>query len=101
MKLGKNDNYTKKVNGEKIHVQKRYVLWPLRDILDMLNGSDISVGDFFKDMFEKELLFTVFYKFIKAPKQYIFNCKLSQNTCVCETCENAVLLARGLNQAYK
>ena len=49
MKPGKKDHYTKKVNGEKSHGQKRYLLWPLRDILDMLNGSDISVGDSLKD----------------------------------------------------
>ena len=73
MKPGKNDHYTKKVNGGKIHVQKRYLLWPLRDILDMLNGSNISVSDSFKDVFEKELSFTLFYKFIKARNQYIFN----------------------------
>ena len=96
MKPGKNDHYTKKVNGEKTHGQKRYLLWPLRDILDMLNGSDISVGDSFKD-----ISFTLFYKFIKARKQYIFNCKIPQNTCLCETCENAVLLAWGLNEACK
>ena len=101
MKPGKNDHYTKKVNGGKIHVQKRYLLWPLRDILDMLNGSNISVSDSFKDMFEKELSFTLFYKFIKARNQYIFNCKIYQNTCLCQTCENAFLLTRGLNQACK
>ena len=73
MKPGKNDHYTKKVNGEKTHVQTSYLLWPLRDVLNMLNESDISVGDSLKDMFEKELSFTLFYKFIKARKQYIFN----------------------------
>ena len=101
MKPGKKDHYTEKVNGEKSHGQKRYLLWPLRDILDMLNESDISVGDSLKDMFEKELSFTLFYKFIKAREQYIFNCKIPQNTCLCETCENVVLLAWGLNQACK
>ena len=67
----------------------------------MLSGLDISVGDFFKDIFEKELSFTFFYKFIKARKQYNFNCKIPLNTCLCETCKNAVLLARGLNQTCK
>ena len=74
---------------------------PLRDNLDMLSGLDISFGDFFQDMFEKELSFTFFYKFIKARKQYNFNCKILLNTCLCETCENAILLARGLNQTCK
>ena len=84
---------------KKFHVQKRYLLWPLRNIRDILNGSDISLGDSFKDMFEKELSFIIFYKFIKVRKQYIFNCKIPQNTCLCETCKNVVLLARALNQA--
>ena len=101
MTPGKNDHYTKKVNGGKNHVQKRYLLWALRDILDMLNGSNISVSNSFKDMFEKELSFTLFYKFIKARNQYIFNCKIYQNTCLCQTCENAFLFTRGLNQACK
>ena len=52
---------------KKFHVQKRYLLWPLRNIRDILNGSDISLGDSFKDMFEKELSFIIFYKFIKVP----------------------------------
>ena len=67
----------------------------------MLNGSDISFGDSFKDIFEKELTFTLFYKFIKTLKQYIFNCKLRHNTCLREIYENAALLAQGLNQVCK
>ena len=39
----------------KIHVQKRYLLCPLREVLDMLNGSVICAGNSFKDMFEREL----------------------------------------------
>ena len=101
MKPGKKDHYTKKVNGEKSHGQKRYLLWPLRDILDMLNESDISVGDSLKDMFEKELSFTLFYKFIKARKQYIFNCKIPQNTCLCETCENVIVEEYSCNSNKK
>ena len=39
MKPGKKDYDTKNAKDEKIHVQKRYLQWPMRDILDMLNGS--------------------------------------------------------------
>ena len=42
-----------------------------------------------------------FHKFIKARKQYIFNCKIPYNTCLCGTCKNTFLLARGLNKACK
>ena len=101
MNPGKNDHFTKKVNGEKIHVQKRYLLWPLRDVLEILNGSEMSSGEGFEANFEKKLSFTLFYKFIKARKQYIFNSKIPQYTCLCEVCENAVLLAKGLHNACK
>ena len=102
MKPGKKDHYTKKVNGEKSHVQKRYLLWPLRATPDMVNGSDLSAGDFFKNMFEKELSFTFSYKFIKVHKQYIFNCKIPQNASeFLKTCQNVVLFAWSLNQACK
>ena len=66
----------------------RYVKW-------------VSVGESFKIMFEEELSFTLFYKFIKEGKQYILNCNIPQNTCLYEICENAVLLPGGLTQARK
>jgi len=101
MNPGKNDHFTKKVNGKKVHIQKRYLLWPLRDILEILNGSDIDSGNGFEDEFDKKLSFSLFYKFIKARKQYIFNNKIPQYTCLCEVCENAVLLSKGLDLACK
>ena len=66
----------------------RYVKW-------------VSVGESFKIMFEEELSFTLFYKFIKEGKQYILNCNIPQNTCLYEICENTVLLPGGLTQARK
>ena len=94
MNPGKGDHFTKKN-------EKRYLLWPLRDVLEMLNGSELASGEGFKDRFAKKLSFSLFYKFIKARKQYIFNNKIPQYTCLCEVCENTVLLAKGLNQACK
>ena len=79
--------------------KKRYLLWPLRDVLDMLNGSAIDDGESFQSTFDKALSFTLFYKFIKVRKQYIFNNKIPHNTCLCEVCENTTLLGKGLNQA--
>ena len=38
---GKKDNvYIGKVDGERRYEQKRYLLWPMRDILKMLNMSN-------------------------------------------------------------
>jgi len=101
MNPGKGDHFTKKVNGEKIHVQKRYLLWPLRDVLEMLNGSELASGEGFKDRFVKKLSFSLFYKFIKARKQYIFNNKIPQYTCLCEVCENTVLVGQRLEPSVQ
>ena len=49
----------------------------------------------------KRTIVYALYKFVKARKQYIFNCEISLNTCLCETCENAALSLGGLNQACK
>ena len=68
----------------------------------MLNGTDSdSDGETFVSKFDKMLTFSLFYKFIKAHKQYIYNNKIPQNTCLCEIGENTSLLGKGLNNAYK
>ena len=54
-------------------------------ILDMLNGLDISVDVSFKAIFEKN------YRLLSFT-----NLSKHANTCLYETCKNAVFLARGL-----
>ena len=99
---GKNDHSTLKIRGERIYVQKRYLLWPLRDVLGMLNRTDSdSDGETIPSKFDKLLTLSVFYKFIKTRKQYIYNNKIPQNTCLCEICENTLLLSEELNSAGK
>ena len=52
MNPGKNDNiYIGKHDGVKKYEQKRYFLWPLRDVLDMLNGSEANENDTYAENF--------------------------------------------------
>ena len=52
MNPGKNDNvYIGKVDGVKQYEQKRYFLWPLRDILDILNGSIANQSETYTERF--------------------------------------------------
>ena len=105
MNPGKNDNvYIGKLDGTKQYEQKRYFLWPLRDILDILNGSGENVvnqSETYTERFAEKLTFSMFYKFIKRRKEYVFHKNIPHYTCLCETCENAVLLAKGLGHACK
>ena len=95
-------HFTLRINGVRTHVQKRYLLWPLRDVLGMLKGTDSDCnGETFPSKFDKLLTFSPFYKFIKARKQYIYNIRIPQNTSLCEICENTSLLGKGLNNACK
>ena len=65
---GKKDNvYVGKVDGKSVYVQKQYLLWTLRDTLDIINGSEFE-GDpnkeaSFPGKFEKKLSFAKLYNF--------------------------------------
>ena len=48
--------------------------------------------------FGKRLSVTTLYNFIKSHKQYVYNRDIPHATCLCEICENVVLLAKGLNK---
>ena len=76
-------------------------MWPLKDCLEILNGNSLGEGDSFVKAFEKKLPFSLFYKFLKKNKQYIYNKAIPQYSCLCETCENTCLMARGLSTTCK
>ena len=87
---GKKDNvYVGKVDGKSVYVQKQYLLWTLRDTLDIINGSEFEGGP------NNEA------NFFKAHKQYIWNKNIPESSCLCEICENACLLAKGINKHLK
>ena len=75
MAPGKKDNvYKGKVDGEKQYEQKRFLLWPLRDLHDSLNGKyEVANENSFVIKFDKKLPFGCFYDFIKANKEYKYN----------------------------
>ena len=82
-------------------VQKRYLLWTIRHILDIINGSKLlesSEGDNVYFKFEKDITFRELYDILRRHKQYIFNTKIPQWSCLCEICENALFLVNGLNK---
>ena len=87
------------------YVQKQYLLWTLRDILDIINENEI-VGfhndeTSFVDKFDKKLSFTKLYNFLKFNKQYIWNRHIPESSCLCKVCENVCLFAKGINKSLK
>ena len=70
---------------EKGDKQKRYLLWPMKDILSILNMSDAEES--YVQAFEEELSFRMFHRFLNEHKQYIYNKRIPNNTCLCEICE--------------
>lgn len=65
-----------KIMRKRAHVQKRYLLWPLRYVLGILNGKN-NDNDKITFQFKDDLVLTfeLLYKFIKSLKQNIFNKK--------------------------
>ena len=91
---GKKDHvYIGKSNGERKYEQKRYLLWPLRDLLNILNTPE---NDSYIDTYGEELPFSVLCRFLKEHKQYIFNKNIPHNVCLCEICKSAVLLSKAV-----
>ena len=95
---GKKDNgYIGRANGEKKSLQKRYLLWTLREVLDIINDYALSNSESFKKNcanlyhFSKFILFKIMHKEIK------WNHDIPHDTCTCEVCDNITLLIRGLN----
>ena len=103
MNPGKNGNvYVGKANnGERQYLQKRYFLWSLREVLDVVNGNFLEdvITETYEKMFGKQ--FALFYRFVKKHKEYIYNRKIPHNTCLCEIRENASLLAKGIKSSCK
>ena len=67
----------------------------MRDLLNILNmpGEDNSYVHAFGD----ELPFSVLCRFLKEHKQYIYNKNIPHSSCLCEICENTVLLLKGIS----
>ena len=99
MNPGRKDNvYVGKINGERAYVQKRFLLWKIRDVVDIANGINGEANEMqkFSDVFESKLTFVQLYSYLKSHKQYVFNRDIPHSSCLCEICENAVLMAKGI-----
>ena len=57
------DAYVGKSNGERKCERKRYLLWPYRDLLNILNTPE---NDSYVDTYGEELLFSVLYRLLKT-----------------------------------
>ena len=76
-----------------------YLIWNLRDILDIANRTGkIEIGNSFNQKFDKLLTFLQLYDFLKAHKEYSYNNNIPHGSCLCEICENCFLLAKGLSK---
>ena len=94
--------YIGKVNGEKRYLQKRYLLWKIRDLLDIANGSeDLFISDTYGMEFGSNLKFWQLYKFLKKHKEYKWNRDICHESCVCEVCENSRLFLKAVNKKLK
>ena len=103
---GRKDHvYIGKKYGERQYCPKRYLLWNLRDLLNILNENEVAgftAGvETFIDRFEKPLSFLLLYTFIRNHKQFVYNQNIPQGSCLREVCENSCLLAKGISKCVK
>ena len=90
--------------GKKEYKQKRYLLWKLRYLLEINNGSKIITNEnfpSFTEAFEHELSFRQMYNFLKTHKEVAYNSDIPQSSCLFKVCKNASLLAKGINSSLK
>ena len=86
--------YIGKVGGERKYLPRQYLLWTLRDLLDIINRTESN----FVSTFSEKLTFSQLCDFTKTHKQFIYNKDISHTSCLCDTCKNTALLAKGLNK---
>ena len=74
----KDQRYIGKENGKSKFVPIRYLLWTIRDLLEILNGCSL-------------------YKFLKQHEEFVFNKDIPQASCLREICENLTFLAKSIS----
>ena len=86
-----------KSDGKRCYKQLLHLLWNLRDLLDIINGTrKVDVADTFYQNFKKLVTFSQLYDFAKYHKVYCYDQNIPHG-CLCKICENCVLLAKGMN----
>ena len=87
---GRKDHvYVGKIAGERRYKQHLYLLWNLRNLLDIINDTvKVDVTDTFYQKFKKLLTFSQLYDFLKYNMEYCYNQSIPHGSCLCEICEN-------------
>ena len=86
-----------KENGKSKIFPIRYLLWTIRDLLEIINGCSGIVQseiDDFTAIFDRILTFRQLYKFLKKHKEFVFNKGILQASGLCEICRNLIFLAK-------
>ena len=97
---GRQDNvYIGKVDGQWKYLPQQYLLWTLKDSMDIINGSELHSSNFVPT-FPEKLSFSQRCDFLESHKQFVYNKNMPHTSCLGYTCQNIVLLAKGLNN-YK
>ena len=86
-----------KIDGESKYKQKQYLLWSLREIVSVANCNE-AVDESFESKFNKKLISSQLYDFLKIQKEYVYNINILHASCLREICENSSLLTKGLNK---
>ena len=79
-------------------------MWNIRDLLNTGNGCSLANEidtDSFPKVFDKQLTFRQLYTFLKNRKELVFNRDIPQSSCLCEICENILLLSKGITSSAK
>ena len=88
---------TKQILSRSVHKIERSL--PL-----FIYGSKIITNEnfpSFTEVFEHELSFSQMYNFLKMHKEVAYSSDIPLSSCLCEVCENASLLAKGINSGCK
>ena len=98
---GRKDHvYCGKENGVKKWLQKRYLSWTIREILEIANGHPLVPSEeaIFSDMFGCNLTFRQLYDFLQNRKEYKLSRDTPHKSCTCEICENSRLFVSAINR---
>ena len=105
MNPGRKDHVNvRKKDGVKVYEQKRYLLWKIRDLHETTNGGSVieeTGGDSFSNAFGRPMKIALPYDVLKLHKEYVFNRDIPQWSCLCELCQNVILLATSVYKVLK
>ena len=90
--------------GKRQFKQKRRLLWKILDLLGIINASKAITNEqyaSFPETFQRDLSFRQLNEFLMGHKELVCNDQIPQSSCLYELCENAILLAKGINSSLR